>query len=1019
LAPVMFRLVRRCFIGGGAVIALTGCGARVPVLPIAHEGPFAEHPGMVLVLALSFVLSLTAAVLAWRLIRATSGRPLPWFLIAVASLLLTARRGVSLYVLFFVEAAPDPDIGTEVMGLAIGVVMVAGTYGMGGIFSEIRAAQEKLAASEERSRLMIEGAMDAVVSIDSSGVVSGWNKHAEAIFGWTAQEACGRSLTQIIIPGNARDAHAEGLARYLAKGEGRMINRRVEVMAVRRDGTEFPVELAITPLLVGGERSFSAFIRDITERKRASDKLRASEERFRRVVESNMIGILFWDDAGGISDANDVFLALVGYSRDDLVSGRLRWESITPPEMQHLDQRALEEIRATGACTPFEKEYIHKDGHRISILIGAAAMGPERRSGVCFVVDVTARKRAEAALRESGSLLEQAQAIAQVGSWVSDDEKSGSLAWSRETCRIFGMGESEFDGRVETFFSMVHPEDLAMVQHAARAAFSGESRYDVQHRIVLRNGTVRWVHQRAERATVPETGAVRMLGVCQDITARRLAEEALRQSETRYRRLAEHGAIGIWEVDPSGPTIYCNPAMCRMLEIDHSGELAGRHFMSFFTPEGGIKIKANLERRLRGEASTYEVDLIGMRGGHRHVVIAGAPSPPESTVVRSFIATMTDVTELRRAEAEVLEWKNRYEAASAASRQLVYDWDILTNRLIWGGDSESVLGCPVSSLGDLDRWIERVHPDDRDAFEAEIARVIATMEPFHLEYRVRHEAGHYIHALDTGRFFSNSQGRVTRMVGFVGDVTERVRAAEQLARHAGELARSNTELERFAYVASHDLQEPLRMVTSFTQLLASRYAGKLGPDADEFIGFAVEGATRMQQLIEDLLSYSRVGPSTRRMSLASAENALGRALRNLHWAIQESAATVVSEGGLPVVMVDESQLAVVFQNLVGNAIKFRGSGPPRVTVSATPGPGGWTFAVRDNGIGIHEKHRERIFTMFQRLHPRSTYPGNGIGLAIAKRIVEGHGGRIWVESEVGEGSVFCFTVPEAGEGAQA
>jgi light-regulated signal transduction histidine kinase (bacteriophytochrome) len=242
------------------------------------------------------------------------------------------------------------------------------------------------------------------------------------------------------------------------------------------------------------------------------------------------------------------------------------------------------------------------------------------------------------------------------------------------------------------------------------------------------------------------------------------------------------------------------------------------------------------------------------------------------------------------------------------------------------------------------------------------------------------------------------------------ELDERRRAEQQLARYAGELARSNAELEQFANVASHDLQEPLRMVSSFTQLLGKRYRGKLDQDADEFIGFAVDGASRMQQLINDLLAYSRVGTRGKPFKPADCEVIFREARDNLMKAIEESGADITQDP-LPKVLGDEVQLIQLFQNLVANAIKFRSQEPIQIQVSAERKGQEWVFAIKDNGIGIAAEQQERIFSVFQRLHHRSEYPGTGIGLAICKKIVERHGGRIWVESQPGKGSTFYFSIP--------
>ncbi len=246
------------------------------------------------------------------------------------------------------------------------------------------------------------------------------------------------------------------------------------------------------------------------------------------------------------------------------------------------------------------------------------------------------------------------------------------------------------------------------------------------------------------------------------------------------------------------------------------------------------------------------------------------------------------------------------------------------------------------------------------------------------------------------------------------DIAERQQAEEALTLRSEELARSNRDLEQFAYVATHDLQEPLRMVSSYLQLLERRYKGKLDSDADTFIGYAVEGASRMKHLIDDLLAYSRVSTRGREPVPTDCNVVLDHVLANLQIAIQDSQASVTREP-LPTVQGDSVQLEQLFQNLVANAIKFHGDQPPEVRIAAKREGREWVFSVRDNGIGIDPKYFERIFVIFQRLHTREDYPGTGIGLAVAKRIVERHGGRMWVESEPGQGATFFFALPAQGE----
>lgn len=243
------------------------------------------------------------------------------------------------------------------------------------------------------------------------------------------------------------------------------------------------------------------------------------------------------------------------------------------------------------------------------------------------------------------------------------------------------------------------------------------------------------------------------------------------------------------------------------------------------------------------------------------------------------------------------------------------------------------------------------------------------------------------------------------------EIAERAKAGQELQQALEDLERSNRDLQQYAYVTSHDLQEPLRMVGSYLGLLAERYKGSLDSDADEFITFAVDGANRMRSMIQDLLAYSRVGTQGKSFQATSCETAFKQATDNLKPAIEESDAVITHEP-LPTVMGDGSQLTQVFQNLLGNAIKFRGTMPPRIGVSVAERERDWLFSVRDNGIGIHPQYGQRIFVVFQRLNRREEYPGSGIGLAICKRIIERHGGIIWVESELGKGAAFQFTLPK-------
>ncbi|MGG1948526.1 PAS domain S-box protein [Trinickia sp. NRRL B-1857] len=404
--------------------------------------------------------------------------------------------------------------------------------------------------------------------------------------------------------------------------------------------------------------------------------------------------------------------------------------------------------------------------------------------------------------------------------------------------------------------------------------------------------------------------------------------------------------------------------------------------------------------------------LIGRDGTRTHVDANGAPTFDSSGRLVGSVLVLHDVTERERAE-------ERFRVAVEAAPNAMIMVDDAGKMTLVNTQTERLFGYRRAEL--LGQSIEMLVPE--------------RFRGHHLGYRTSFFANPSARPMGSGRDLfglrqdgsefpieiglnpiETSEG--TFVLSSIADITERKRAERQLRQRTEELARSNRDLEQFAYVASHDLQEPLRAVAGPLQLLQRRYEGKLDERADEFIGHAVDGATRMQTLIDDLLSYSRVGRLEDPKQSVEVAHALELALKNLAVVIQETQAQITHDA-LPTVQGIPTQLALLFQNLVGNGIKFRKKdGPVQIHVAAEPAGEAWQISVADNGIGIAEQYFERIFVIFQRLHTRREYPGTGLGLALCKRIVEHHGGRIWLESTPGEGTTFFFTLPRpAGQSA--
>jgi PAS domain S-box-containing protein len=392
----------------------------------------------------------------------------------------------------------------------------------------------------------------------------------------------------------------------------------------------------------------------------------------------------------------------------------------------------------------------------------------------------------------------------------------------------------------------------------------------------------------------------------------------------------------------------------------------------------------------------------------------------ESQIYEKTAALNTELAERKRAEKSLRDSEVLYHSLVDTLPINILRKD-LRGRVTYGnrGYCER-MGRPLSALlgkTDYDLF-PREHADKYLSDDEKVIRSGQMFEDIE-EHRTGDGEKLYVHVLKAP--VRDAKGEVVGTQVIFWDVTARKLAEEALEKTAAELARSNKELEQFAYVASHDLQEPLRMITSYTQLIAKRYKEQLDTDAKEFMHFAVDGAMRMQKLIQGLLEYSRVGTRGKPFAQTKCEDILSAALANLKLAIEESSATVTHDP-LPEIMADPVQLTQLFQNLIGNALKFRGQDAPKIHIgverkarsdaaSLNVPPYEWIFCVRDNGIGIEPQYFERIFVIFQRLHTQDKYPGTGIGLAICKKIVERHGGRIWLESKSGEGTSFYFALP--------
>jgi len=507
-------------------------------------------------------------------------------------------------------------------------------------------------------------------------------------------------------------------------------------------------------------------------------------------------------------------------------------------------------------------------------------------------------------------------------------------------------------------------------------------------------------------------------------TERQLAEQAVHSLLGRLQLLAEHlpGFVYQYQLLPDGSSAfpYASPGIETIYGLSpKDAALDARRVFAVLHPDDLARVGASIAR----SADTLTVWHDSYRVQHpdgRLLWVEGRSTPvrqPDgSTLWHGYIQ---DITERKQAEQALLQQSQSLANILWGTGVGTWEWNVQTGQTRFNERWADMIGYTLAELApiSIDTWTQHAHPDDLPASAAALAQHFSgASEAYKCESRMRHRDGHWIWVLDRGKLVSRSaDGAPEWMAGTHWEITERKQAEQALLQQTEALARSNAELEQFAYVASHDLRQPLRMINSYLQLIVRSLDQQLDDDTREMMGFATDGAQRMDQMLVSLLEYSRVGRRGEPLTLLDSQEAVQEALHFLAPAIAEAQASVQLSGDWPQVLASRDEFTRLWQNLIDNAVKYRTPGlAPQVRVSVHAVPEGWRFCVADNGIGIDPGQFGRLFKVFQRLHARDQYEGSGIGLAVARKIVERHGGRIWVESAgAGQGSRFCFDLPVA------
>ena len=869
--------------------------------------------------------------------------------------------------------------------------------------TERKRAEEALRESEAKYHALFQASADGILIADVETRTFRYaNPAACRLLGYSEAELTTMGVADIIPKDDLPWAVAEFEAQV--RGDKTL---SAGVPCLRKDSAIVYADVNGVAMSVDGRVCNVGFLRDITERKRAEEVLRENEERMRQIAET--ITEVFWTADPQISRMLYIspgYQSVWGRSLASLYENpRSFLESIHIQDRE----RVLADLDVQKTGQPFDHEYriIRPDGTLRWIWDRGFPVRDETGQVTCYVgvaQDITERKNAEAKLHLQSAALE---AVA-IGIVITNPE--GTILWVNPGfSALTGYTAEEALGQNPRLLKS-GKHDQPFYRNLWNTILAGKAWHgELTNR--RKDGTL-YVEEMTITPVLDEGGTIRnFIAMKQDVTKRKQAAAALRESEAKYHALFQASADGILIADLETRMFkYANPAACRLLGYSEA-ELTTMGLADIHPKDDLPWVVAEFEAQVRGDKTLAAgVPCLRKDGAIVYADVNAVGMSVDGRVCNAGF--FRDITERKRAEQALRVAEEQFRSLFAATPLPTFLWDLETLQYL------EVNNAAVSHSGYSRDELLKMKVMDLLPPQA-AAGIVAQMQALHNQSGDRGQ-GH--HRLKDGRVVDvevdahalHFRGR-RAVLGVIQDITERKRAEEKLKVTLADLERSNKELEQFAYVASHDLQEPLRMVSSYTQLLARRYQGQLDAEANEFIAYAVDGANRMQGLINDLLAYSRVGTRGKGFEPTDCTAVLDQALANLKAAMEKSGA-VVTHDPLPTVMADNLQLVQLFQNLIGNAIKFHVEKPPRIHVSAEQKGNEWVFSVRDNGIGIDPQYAERIFIIFQRLHTREEYPGTGIGLAICKKIVERRGGRIWVESQLGKGSTFYFTIPIGGNG---
>jgi PAS domain S-box-containing protein len=873
--------------------------------------------------------------------------------------------------------------------------------------AERQRAEAAVRISESLTAAILESALDAIITIDSGGRIVEFNPAAERTFGYSRAEAIGKFMAELIIPAAWREAHARGLANYLSTGKGSVLGKRLELTAMRRDGSAFPCELTVTQTSVANPPLFTGYVRDITERKRA-------EQRFQLVVESAPSGFVMVDQAGQMVLVNSQTEKMFGYTRDELLGQPV--EMLVPERFrkQHAQYRAgfFANPKARAMGTGRDLFGQRKDGSEFPVEIG---LNPINTPEGCFVlsaiVDITQRQQAEARYRRAVESAIQGKVVI--------DQRGRALV-------VDSRGERVVDpvGAPTGLAADIVSPDFRALFEAAPGLFlvlTPDLRIVAVSDLYLRATMTRRediVGKKIfdvfpDNPDDPTATGTRNLGDSLERVLRGRAADAMAVQKYDIRRPAAAG--GGFEAR------YWSPVNSPVVGADNEVAFI-IHRVEDVTEFVRLKQRGEKQREeteeLRKHAEKMESEVF-LRAQELQDV--------NQRQRRANKVLAAEICERRRAEETLRASEERFRIlVENVKDYAIFGLDWKGRILSWNAGAEAINGYRAEEI--VGQHFSRFYPQeaiDRGWPEEELAKAAADGRFEEEGWRIRKDGSRFW-ANVTITALRDASGKLIGFSKVSRDLTERKHAEEKLAesneqlqRTNRELEAANKELEAFSYSVSHDLRAPLRAIDGFSQILLEEYSAELPAEAQEYLRDVRANTQCMGQLVDDLLALARLGRQPLKTERTEPEEIVRRCLGELQRDCPGRCIEIVV-GQLPPCSADAGLLKQVWMNLLSNALKYTSRREAaRVEIggekpgSSTEPP---TYFVKDNGIGFDMRYADKLFGVFQRLHAAEEYEGTGVGLAIVQRIIQRHGGRVWAEAQPDRGATFFFTLPnEAGQ----